>query len=350
MTSILSLWSESSHDRRVYVVAEVSANHNQRFEDAVALVRAAKDAGADAVKLQTYTADTITIDCAEGPFRIEAGTIWAGRTLYELYREAYTPWEWHRPLQQLAHSLGMDFFASVFDRTALQFLEDLNLPVYKIASFELVDLPLIEQVASSGRPLLLSTGMATLDEIDEAVQAVKAKGVSRLMLLKCTSAYPALPNEMNLQTIVELERRFRVPIGLSDHTAGIVVPVAAVSLGVRLIEKHLTLCRARGGPDAAFSLEPDEFKAMVEAVRTTEHAIGVIRFGPTERERNSVAFRRSLFVVEDISAGEVLTNKNIRSIRPGYGLHTRYLKDVLGRRASRDLCRGTPLCWDMVGE
>jgi N-acetylneuraminate synthase len=349
MKPLGSLWSsQGPAGPGVYIVAELSANHNHSFDDAVALVHAAKAAGADAIKLQTYTADTITLDSDQESFRIGAGTIWAGRTLHELYCEASTPWEWHAPLKQLAHELDLEFFSSVFDEAALNFLEQLEVPAYKVASFELIDLPLIEKVAATGKPMLLSTGMATAEEIEEAVQVTRSTGVHQLMLLKCTSAYPAMPEEMNLRTIVELSRRFQVPIGLSDHTMGLVAPVAAVALGARLIEKHLTLSRARGGPDAGFSLEPAEFRAMVDAVHIAETALGGIRFGPTTRELNSVVFRRSLFVVQDVRAGDWFTDSNIRSVRPGYGLHPRYFKQVLGRQASRDITRGTPLSWDMV--
>jgi N-acetylneuraminate synthase len=331
----------------IYVIAEVSANHHQDFDQAVKIIRAAKEAGADAVKLQTYTPDTMTIACNRPEFRIK-GTIWEGRNLYELYGEAYTPWDWHPRLKQVANDLGLDLFSSPFDVTAVDFLEAMNVPAHKVASFELVDIPLIRKMARTGKPLIMSTGMATVEEIEEAVQTARKAGAEQIALLKCTSAYPALPEEMNLRTIPELSRRFGVPVGLSDHTMGTAVPVAAVALGACIIEKHLTLSRSEPGPDSAFSLEPQEFKAMVDAVRVAEKALGAVNFGIGTKEANSRVFRRSLFVVQDVKRGEVFTEENIRSIRPGHGLHTRHLSDVLGRSAARDIERGTPLSWDLV--
>jgi N-acetylneuraminate synthase len=331
----------------IYVIAEVSANHHQDFDQAVKIIRAAKEAGADAVKLQTYTPDTMTIACNRPEFRIK-GTIWEGRNLYELYGEAYTPWDWHPRLKQVANDLGLDLFSSPFDVTAVDFLEAMNVPAHKLASFELVDIPLIRKMARTGKPLIMSTGMATVEEIEEAVQTARKAGAEQIALLKCTSAYPALPEEMNLRTIPELSRRFGVPVGLSDHTMGTAVPVAAVALGACIIEKHLTLSRSEPGPDSAFSLEPQEFKAMVDAVRVAEKALGAVNFGIGTKEANSRVFRRSLFVVQDVKRGEVFTEENIRSIRPGHGLHTRHLSDVLGRSAARDIERGTPLSWDLV--
>ncbi len=331
-----------------YVIAELSANHNQCFEQALRIVEAAKEAGADAVKLQTYTADTITIASDAQPFRITGGTAWDGKTLHELYAEAYTPWEWQPKLKRAAEALGMQCFSSAFDESAVDFLEKLDVPAHKVASFELVDLPLIRKMAATGKPLIVSTGMATLDEIEEAVTTARAAGARQIALLKCSSAYPAPVEEMNLRTIPELERRFCVPVGLSDHTLGIAVPVAAVSLGACIIEKHLTLSRADGGPDSAFSLEPAEFKAMVDAVRTAEKALGEVHFGVSEAENRSRIFRRSLFVVHDMKKGERFTPANLRSIRPGNGLHTRHFQEVLGKAASRDIARGTPLTWELV--
>ena len=332
----------------VYVIAELSANHNQDFDRAVRIVHAAKDAGADAIKLQTYTADTITIRSDKKYFQIKGGTLWDGRTLHDLYAEAGTPWEWHARLQALAKDLGLDFFSSPFDHSAVDFLEGLNVPAYKIASPELVDLPLIEKVASTGKPMIMSTGMATRDEIQEAIDAARSAGATQIVLLKCTSAYPAPPGMMNLRTIPELARTFGVPAGLSDHSLGIAVPVAAVALGACVIEKHLTLSRADKGPDAAFSLEPQEFKAMVDAVRVAEAALGDPQIGPAKGEDASRAFRRSLFVVEDMKGGEMFTEKNLRSIRPANGLHTRHMLDIMGKRCARDVERGTPLTWDLV--
>jgi pseudaminic acid synthase len=332
----------------VYVVAEVSANHRGSFEQAKKIVEAAKEAGADAIKLQTYTADTITIACDREPFRIGGGTLWDGKILYQLYQEAYTPWEWQPKLKKVADDLGMQCFSSAFDDSAVDFLETMNIPAHKVASFELVDLGLIQKMAATGKPLIMSTGMATIEEIQEAVTAARSGGAKQIALLKCTSAYPAPAEEMNLRTIPELARRFAVPVGLSDHTMGVAVPVAAVSLGACIIEKHLTLSRAAGGPDSAFSLEPAEFKAMVDAVRMAEKALGSVYFGVSEREGSSRVFRRSLFVVRDLKMGEKFTIQNVRSIRPGHGLHTRHLPDVLGKTAAVDIERGTPLSWDLV--
>lgn len=331
-----------------YIVAEVSANHNQSFDEAVQIIEAAAAAGADAVKLQTYTPDTITLRSDNEHFRIQ-GTLWDGRTLYDLYSEAYMPWEWQPRLKEIATRLGLDLFSTPFDHTAVDFLEEMEVPAYKVASFENVDLPLLRRVAATGKPIVMSTGMATLAEIDEAVTTIRAAGGREICLLKCTSAYPAPPEEMNLRTIPHLAEAFGVPVGLSDHTLDVAVPVAAVALGACLIEKHFTLSRAVPGPDAAFSLEPAEFKAMVQAVRTAEQALGRVHYGVGPREAKSRAFRRSLFAVQDIRAGEPFTHENVRSIRPGSGLHTRHLDDVLGRVATRDIPKGTPLSWDLVG-
>jgi N-acetylneuraminate synthase len=334
----------------VYCIAEVSANHNQDFETAVRIVQAAKDAGADAVKFQTYTPDTITIQSNRECFQVGGGTLWDGRSLYDLYKEAYTPWEWQPKLKKVADDLGMQCFSSAFDASAVDFLEAMNVPVHKVASFELVDLPLIQKMAATGKPLIMSTGMATIEEIQEAVTTARSAGANQIALLKCTSAYPAPADEMNLRTIPELARRFDVPVGLSDHTMGIAVPVAAVSLGACIIEKHLTLSRAVGGPDSAFSLEREEFKAMVEGVHTAEKALGSVHFGVSERESRSRVFRRSLFVVRDLKKGELFTSENVRSVRPGDGLHTRHLAEVLGKTAALDIVRGTPLSWDLVNQ
>ncbi|MEE9288440.1 MAG: pseudaminic acid synthase [Bacteroidota bacterium] len=331
-----------------FVVAELSANHGQEFDEAVRLVKAAKESGADAVKLQTYTPDTLTIQSEKEHFRISGGTLWDGRTLYELYGEAYMPWEWQPKLKDIAEDLGMDLFSSAFDPSAVDFLEEMGVPAYKVASFELVDIPLIEYIARTGKPMIMSTGMATLSEIDEAVRAAKKEGATQIALLKCTSAYPAPPEEMNLRAIPHLEEAFGVPTGLSDHTLGIAVPVAAVALGACIVEKHFTLSRDVPGPDSAFSLEPQEFKAMVEAIRTVEVALGKVCYGVSEREAKSRVFRRSLFVVQDMKAGEMFTGENVRSIRPGHGLPPKYLKDVIGRRAGEDIKKGTPLDWEMV--
>lgn len=331
-----------------YVIAELSANHNQSLDKAEQILRAAKDAGADAVKLQTYTADTITLDSAKECFRITGGTLWDGRTLHDLYQEAYTPWEWQPKLKVMADELGMHLFSSAFDGSAVDFLEQMNVPAHKVASPELVDIGLIQKMASTGKPLIMSTGMASEEEISEAVQAARGAGATQIALLQCTSAYPAPPEEANLVTIPELARRFDCPVGLSDHTMGVAVPIAAVALGACILEKHLCLRRADGGPDGAFSLEPEEFKAMVDAVRVAEKALGSVQFAPGPSEASSRRFRRSLFVVEDVNQGELFTERNVRSIRPADGLHPRHLHEVLGKRAARHVERGTPLSWMLV--
>lgn len=337
-------------DAPVYVIAEMSGNHRHHLSEARRLVLAAAEAGADAVKLQTYTPETMTIDAEQEHFRVGPGTVWEERSLWDLYGEAATPWEWHRELRELALECGLELFSSPFDTSAVEFLETLDVPAYKIASFELGDHRLIRHAAATGKPLILSTGMATFEEIERALEVVRAAGDPAVALLKCTSAYPSPADEMNLRTIPYLEERFAVPIGLSDHTLGTVVPIAAVALGARIVEKHLTLYRDAGGPDAAFSLEPDEFTAMVEAVRTTEAALGEVSEGPTSHESASLVFRRSLFVVADVAAGERLTERNVRSIRPGHGLEPRHLERVLGRRARIDIERGTPLSWELIDE
>ena len=332
----------------VYIVAELSANHGQKFTQAAELVRQAAAAGADAVKLQTYTADTLTLASNSEFFRIGKGSLWEGRTLHDLYQEAFTPWEWQPELKKIANAAGLTLFSSPFDFSAVDFLESMDVPAYKIASFELVDLPLIKRAAATGKPMILSTGMATLSEIEEAVSSARAAGAAQIALLKCTSDYPALPGEMNLNTIPHLAATFDVPVGLSDHTLGITIPVAGATLGAAIIEKHFTLSRAAGGPDSSFSLEPAEFKAMVDAIRTTERALGGIHYGPSEHELASRSLRRSLFVTEDINAGDALTPENIRSIRPAAGLAPRYYEQVLGRRVLRCVDRGTPLSWDLI--
>jgi len=330
-----------------YLIAELSANHGQDFDQAVRIVRAMAASGADAVKVQTYTADTLTIPCDNEYFRIGGGTLWDGRTLHDLYQEAFMPWEWQPKLQSVANELGLDFFSTPFDASAVDFLEAMNVPCHKVASFELVDLPLLKKIAATRKPVIASTGMATEEEIAEAVKTLRDGGCTQLALLKCTSAYPALPEEMHLRTLSDLAARFSVPVGLSDHTMGHTVPVAAVALGACIVEKHFTLSRATPGPDSAFSLEPEEFAAMVTAIRTTEKALGRVNYQVSANEAKSRQFRRSLFVVKDIQKGEPFTEQNVRAIRPGQGLHTRHLDEVLGQRAVRDLKRGTPLSRDM---
>ncbi len=331
----------------VYIIAELSSNHGQQFEAAVAILRGAHAAGADAVKLQTYTPDTITIDSDAPAFVQGASSLWAGTTLHALYEKAYMPWDWQPRLKAIADELGMDCFSSPFDASAVDFLMAMGVPAFKIASFELVDLPLIRKVAATGRPMIMSTGMATDAEIDEAVQTARAAGASDIALLKCTSAYPAPPESINLHAIPTMAQRWRVPIGLSDHTQGVAVAAAAVALGACIVEKHVTSSHADATPDEAFSLDLDEFAAMVRAIRMVERASGA-RIGPTEEEAESRRFRRSLFVVEDVRAGEPLTERNVRSIRPAAGLHTRELENVLGRRAAVAIPRGTPLSWELL--
>jgi N-acetylneuraminate synthase len=331
-----------------FVIAEMSCNHHGRYEEAEKIVRAAKDAGADAIKLQTYTPDTMTLDAPQPWFRIK-GTIWDGRGLHELYREAMTPWEWHAPLKKLADSLGLIIFSSPFDASAVDFLENLGMPAYKIASFENGDLPLIKKVAATGKPIIVSTGTATVAEVDEAVKTLRdAKAL--FVLLKCVSAYPAPPEEMNLRAISALAERHGVPIGLSDHTLGSAVATAAVALGACVIEKHMTMSRAAGGPDAPFSMEPLEFKAMIADLRVAQTALGDGKLGPAPSEMPSRAFRRSLFIVKDVKKGESLTPDNLRAIRPGNGLPPKEYEAALGRIAAKDIIRGTPLSWDLVAK
>ncbi len=332
----------------IYVIAELSANHGQDYDRAVKLVEAAKQSGADAVKVQTYSAETMTLDNAAPLFRIGGGTPWDGKRLFDLYREASMPWEWTPKLKSLAEGMGLDFFSTAYDPSAVAFLETLKVAAHKIASFELVDHALIEAMARTGKPLFLSTGMASLSEIEEAVGVARRSGAKQIALLKCTSAYPASAPDMHLSTIGDLTTRFQVPVGLSDHSLGLTVPVAAVAAGACFIEKHLTLRRSDGGPDAAFSLEPVEFKAMSDAVREAKSAMGNIHYGPTRQEEKSLAFRRSLFVVKPLRAGEKFTGQNVRSIRPALGLAPKFLPEVLGKTATANLEAGTPLAWEHV--
>jgi N-acetylneuraminate synthase len=332
----------------MWVIAEISANHNGDLGRALDLIRASAEAGADAVKFQTYTADSMTLDLDTGPFRIGPGTLWAGRGLHELYREAATPYEWHEDLFAEAARCGVVPFSTPFDADAVDFLERFDPVVHKIASFELVDLALIRHAAATGRVLIMSTGMATEAEVDDAVKAATDGGAAGVILLRCNSGYPAPPEEMDLRTIPDMAERWAVPIGLSDHTLGTTAAITARALGACVLEKHVTLARSDGGPDAVFSLEPDELAELVRVVREGEAALGGVRYGPAEREANSLGFRRSLFVVADVAAGESFTEDNVRAIRPGDGLAPRHLPEVLGRRAARALDRGTPLSWDLV--
>ncbi len=330
-----------------FIIAELSANHLQKFELAVDTIKAAKEAGADAIKLQTYTPDTITIDSDNEYFKIK-GTLWEGKTLYNLYKEAYTPWEWQPKLQKLAEELSLIFFSSPFDKTAVDFLEGLNVPAYKIASFEITDIPLIEYVASKGKPVIMSTGIATLADIEEAVNACKRMGNEQIILLKCTSDYPAPIEEANLLTIPNMADTFGTIVGLSDHTLGSSVAIASVALGAKVIEKHFILDRDLGGPDAVFSMEPEEFKEMVKSVRDVEKALGKVSYELSEKVEKSKVFARSLFVVKDMKEGECITEENVRSIRPGYGMHPKYFKEVIGKKIRKDVKKGTPLSWDLI--
>lgn len=331
---------------RPYLIAEMSGNHNQSLDRALEIVDAAAASGADAIKLQTYTADTMTLDLRTPDFVInDPKSLWNGRNLYDLYDEAHTPWDWHKPIMDRARSHGIDCFSSPFDHTAVDFLEDLNVPAYKIASFELLDLPLIERVAQTGKPMIMSTGMATVSEIGDAIVAARRAGAQDIIVLKCTSTYPATPENTNLATIPVMRATFDCPIGLSDHTMGCGVSVAAVALGAPLIEKHFTLSRDDGGVDSAFSMEPGEFRQLREECDRAWQSIGTITFGGTLAEEGSRVFRRSLYIAKDVQAGDVLTPENLRAIRPGYGLPPKFLSTLMGKKVSRAASAGTPADW-----
>lgn len=333
-----------------FIIAEMSGNHNQSLERALEIVEQAARAGAHALKIQTYTADTMTLDIDGEGFRIEdPKSLWKGKSLHKLYQEAYTPWEWHEAIFQRCRDLGMIGFSTPFDATAVDFLETLNVPMYKIASFENTDIPLIRKVAATGKPMIISTGMATVAELDETVRAARDAGCNDLILLKCTSTYPASPEDSNILTIPHLRELFQTQTGLSDHTMGVGVAVASVALGATLIEKHFTLRRADGGVDATFSLEPEEFRSLVVESERAWQSLGTVAYGPTEKELNSLQFRRSLYVVEDLHAGDVLTERNLKAIRPGFGLPPRYYDSLLGKKVTRDVQRGTPVSWDLLG-
>ena len=331
-----------------FIIAEISGNHLQDFELAKKTIQAAHEAGVDAVKLQTYTPDTITIDCDNEYFQITQGTIWDGITLYQLYEKAFTPWEWQPQLKKYAEDLGLICFSSPFDITAVDFLETLDVQAYKVASFEITDIPLIEYIATKNKPMIISTGIATPDDIEDAIKACRKSGNDDTILLKCTSAYPTPLNEVNLRTMPDMAIKFDTLVGLSDHTLSISVPIAAIALGACCVEKHLILDRSLGGPDAAFSLEPLEFKKMVEAIRDVEEALGEVNYSLTEHAKKSREHSRSLFVTEDMKKGEVFSSKNVRSIRPGHGLPPKHLKEVIGKKAKMDIERGTPLKWELI--
>jgi N-acetylneuraminate synthase len=333
---------------RTYVIAELSANHGGSLETAKAVVRAAAGAGADAIKLQTYRPDTMTIDVRDGNFVVGPGTLWTGRTLYDLYAEAMTPWDWHRELMTEASGVGLHCFSTPFDESAIEFLETLNVPAYKIASFELIDHALIARAATTGKPLIMSTGMATLNEIEEAVAVAQANGDGGIALLRCNSTYPAPMDQMDLRSITAMQDRWSLPIGLSDHTMSDITAIAAVALGACIVEKHIIMNRSDGGPDAAFSLEPAELSRMVQSLREVEQVLGAERFGPAASERKSLAFRRSLYAVADIAEGEAITLANVRSIRPAGGLAPKHLPEIVGRKAGRFIKRGTPIQWNQL--
>jgi N-acetylneuraminate synthase len=332
-----------------FIVAEMSGNHNRSLERALQIVEAAARAGAHAIKLQTYTADTMTLDLDSEDFFIgESTSLWQGTSLYKLYSQAYTPWEWHRPIFERCRELGLLAFSTPFDDTAVDFLETLNVPCYKIASFEVTDLPLIEKVAATCKPMIISTGMATLAEIDETVRTARVNGCKDIVLLKCTSTYPATPEDSNLLTIPNMRDLFGCQVGLSDHTMGIGVALAAVALGATVVEKHFTLCRADGGVDSAFSMEPSEMEALVIESRRVWQALGRIQYGPGGREKDSLKYRRSLYIAQDLRQGDILTPENLRIIRPGFGLEPKYYKILLGKSIKKDVAKGTPLCWDLL--
>ena len=341
---------EIGPDARPYIIAEMSGNHNGSLERAKQIVTSAAEHGADAVKLQTYTAETMTLDIDAPGFTIEDETsLWAGRQLYDLYDEAHTPWDWHAPLMEHAKSLGIHCFSSPFDATAVDFLERLDVPAYKIASFEMMDLPLIRKVARTGKPLIISTGMATLAEIHEAIAAAKGEGNDQLIVLKCTSTYPATPDNTNVRTIPNMIDATGCLVGLSDHTMGVGVPAAAVTLGAVLVEKHFTLARADGGVDSAFSLEPHELQSLRDETERAWQSLGTVSYGGSKAEEGSRVFRRSLYVAQDMKEGDTLTQQNLRAIRPGYGLPPKFFDLLIGKRVNRDIARGTPMAWDLVG-
>ncbi|EKQ51102.1 MULTISPECIES: pseudaminic acid synthase [unclassified Clostridium] len=335
-------------DERTFIIAEMSANHLQDYDRAVEIIKKAAWAGADAIKLQTYTPDTITLDCDNEYFQIKQGTIWDGTTLHKLYQTAYTPWEWQSKLKEVAENEGLIFFSSPFDFTAVDFLEEMDVPAYKIASFEINDIPFIEYIAAKKKPVIISTGISRLSDIQDALDACKRMGNENVALLKCTSSYPAPIEEINLKTIPNMKETFDCIVGLSDHTMGNAVSVGGVAIGAKIVEKHLTLRRSDGGADAKFSMEPEEFKEMVDNIRIVEKAIGKVTYDLTQKQSNSREHSRSLFVIEDIKEGEIFSEKNLKSIRPGFGLETKYIKDILGKKAKKNIKKGTPMDWNLI--
>lgn len=337
-------------NNKILIIAELSANHGHDISIAKRSILLAKDAGADAVKIQTYTADTMTIDCDNEYFQVKGGTLWDGRTLYDLYSEAYTPWEWHKELFDYADDIGIELFSTPFDFTAVDLLESLNVKRYKIASFEITDIPLIEYTASKGKPMIISTGIASIEEIEEAVGACRQKGNDDITLLQCTSQYPADPKDANLMTMVDMKNRFGVKVGLSDHIMGNEAAIIAVALGAELIEKHFIMDRAIGGPDASFSITPNELKLLSDDIKRTIDILGNVNYDLTEKKKTSRVFARSLFVVEDVKKGDTVTSENVRSIRPGYGMSPKYYHEIMGRTFLADVQKGTPLSWELIGD
>ena len=331
-----------------FIVAEMSANHNGNFDKAVEIIKSAKKSGADAIKIQTYTADTITLDCDNEYFQIKQGTIWDGTTLHKLYQEAFTPWEWQKDLKKIAEEEGLIFFSSPFDKTAVDFLEKMDVDCYKIASFEITDIPFIKYIASIGKPVIMATGIATLRDIDDAVNACKSVGNDQIILLKCTSAYPSPFEEVNLKTMANMKDTFGTLVGLSDHTMGTAVSIGAVALGATMVEKHFTLSRSDIGPDSSFSMEPTEFSEMAASIRILEKAIGKVTYDLTDKQKRSREHSRSLFITKDMQQGDLFSHENIRSVRPAYGLETKYIDDIIGKRCNRSLRKGTPMAMQYV--
>ncbi|MBE7898986.1 pseudaminic acid synthase [Paenibacillus polymyxa] len=349
MTEFKIMNREISANTRPFIIAEMSGNHNQSLERALRIVEAAAGAGVDALKIQTYTAETMTLNINSGEFFIkDEDSLWEGKSLYNLYQEAYTPWEWHEPIFNRCNELGIIGFSTPFDATAVDFLESLNVPAYKIASFENTDIPLIKKVASTGKPVIISTGMATISELEEAVQAVRETGNNQIVLLKCTSTYPASPENTNIRTIPHLKDLFNTQVGLSDHTMGVGVAVSSVALGATVIEKHFTLSRADGGVDSTFSLEPEEMKSLVIETERAWQSLGGISYGATDAEKASLQFRRSLYISKDMQVGDILTEENVRAIRPGYGLPPKYIDQILGKTVRKNVLKGTPISWDIL--